>query len=284
MPTYKTPAPIDLAVDLQVGALDVIAGDRKDTVVTVSPTNPDRAADVRAAEQAKVEFDGQRVTVLGMKRFAIIGPNESVDVRVELPAGSRVTVDTAMGGVRTTGRLAATRIKSSMGAVEIAETADLWVKAGHGPLTVGNVDGTLEGYAAHGTVNVGTVSGDARLKASHGNITVGEAGGDLDANLAYGDLEVARALASVTAKSAYGSVEVGEVSSGSIRLETSYGNVRVGIKPGVAAWLDLSSKLGRVRNELDPDRAPEPTEQAVEVRVRSQGSDITIHHAKGSNS
>ena len=145
MPTYETPTPIDLSVDLQVGALDVIATDRKDTVVTVTPTNPDRPADVRAAEQAKVDFDGQRVTVIGMKRFAIIGPNESVDVRVELPAGSRVTVDTAMGGVRTTGKLAATRVKSSMGAVDIAETADLWVKAGHGPLTVGIVDGSARG-------------------------------------------------------------------------------------------------------------------------------------------
>ncbi len=69
-------------------------------------------------------------------------------------------------------KLAATRVKSSMGAVDIAETADLWVKAGHGPLTVGIVDGSLEGYAAHGTVRVGTVAGDARLKASHGSISV----------------------------------------------------------------------------------------------------------------
>ncbi len=88
----------------------------------------------------------------------------------------------------------------------------------------------------------------------------------------------------MTAKSAYGSIDVREVSAGSIRLETSYGDVRIGIKPGVAAWLDLSSKLGRVRNELEADQAPAPTEQSVEVRVRSQASDITIHHAKGSNS
>ena len=36
MPTYSTPTPIDLAIHLQVGAIDVVAGDRTDTVVTLS--------------------------------------------------------------------------------------------------------------------------------------------------------------------------------------------------------------------------------------------------------
>src|SRR5665647_2982348 len=40
MPTYSTPTPIDLAINLQVGAIEVIAGDRADTVVTVSARSP----------------------------------------------------------------------------------------------------------------------------------------------------------------------------------------------------------------------------------------------------
>ena len=51
MPTYPTPHPIDLAVDVQVGALEVVASDREDTVVTVTPTNPDKEADRRGAEE-----------------------------------------------------------------------------------------------------------------------------------------------------------------------------------------------------------------------------------------
>src|SRR5450756_1444071 len=46
MPTYNTPTPIDLAINLQVGAIEVIAGDRADTVTTVSPTNPTKAVDL----------------------------------------------------------------------------------------------------------------------------------------------------------------------------------------------------------------------------------------------
>ena len=40
MPTYDTPTPIDLAINLPVGVIEVFAGDRSDTVVTVSPTKP----------------------------------------------------------------------------------------------------------------------------------------------------------------------------------------------------------------------------------------------------
>ena len=43
MPTYATPSPIDLAINLPVGAIEVVAADRTDTVVTVSPTNPAKA-------------------------------------------------------------------------------------------------------------------------------------------------------------------------------------------------------------------------------------------------
>src|SRR6185503_17628971 len=77
MPTYNTPTPIDLAINLQVGAIEVFAGDRADTVVTVSPTNPGKTVDRRGAEETKVDFDGQRVTITGPRpRISWFGPTE----------------------------------------------------------------------------------------------------------------------------------------------------------------------------------------------------------------
>ena len=258
MPTYNTPTPIDLAINLQVGAIEVFASDRTDTVVTVSPTNPAKAVDRRGAEETTVDFDGQRVTITGPQpRLSWIGPTESVDVKVELPTGSRLTAEIAVGGVRTVGRLGATRIKSSMGRVDLDTTGDLWLRASHGNATVGTAEGGIEITADHGQIRIGTVTGDAILKASHGTILVGESGGDLDAKLSYGDLEITKALASVAAKTAYGSIQLREVSSGSIQVESGFGQVTIGVRPGVPAWLDLSSKDGHVRNELDGDRAPD---------------------------
>lgn len=281
MPTYNTPGPIDLAINLPVGAIEIFASDRTDTVVTVSPTNPKKAPDRRGAEATKVDFDGQRLTVTGPKpRFTVIGPSESIDVKVELPTGSRLTAESSVGSIRANGRLGATRVKASTGLVELEATGDLWLRASHGNATVGSADGAVEITADLGQIRIGTVTGDAILKASLGTIMIGESGGDLDAKLSYGDLEIAKALASVTAKTAYGSIQLREVSSGSIQVESGYGQISIGVRPGVPAWLDLSSKDGHVRNQLDGEHAPGESEQTVAVRARTQFGDITIQRAK----
>jgi hypothetical protein len=281
MPAFSTPAAIDLAVNLPVGVIEIVASDRDDTVVTVAPTNPGKAADRRGAEETTVDFDGQSLVVKGPKpRLSIIGPSASVDLRVELPAGSRLTAEITVGGVRTLGRLGATRIKSSTGAVEVEHTGDLWLRAAHGNATVGTADGGIDVTADHGQIRVGAVAGDALLKASHGSITVGNSGGDVEAKLSYGDLEITAAHASVTAKTAYGSIQLREVSSGSVQLESGFGQISIGVRRGVPAWLDLASKEGRVRNELDGDAAPAESEQTVAVRARTQFGDIAIQRAR----
>jgi DUF4097 and DUF4098 domain-containing protein YvlB len=280
MPTYQTPTPIDLAINLQVGAIEVIASDRADTVVTVSPTNPTKAVDRRGAEETKVDFDGERITVVGPRpRISWFGPSESIDVKVELPTGSRLTAESAVGAVRTVGRLGATRIKSSMGGVDIDTTGDLWLRSSHGNATLGTAEGGVEITTEFGQIRVGTVTGDATLKASHGSIAVEQSGGDVDVKLSFGDLDIAKALASVAAKTAYGSIRLGEVSSGSIQVESGLGGVTIGVRPGVPAWLDLASKNGHVRNELVSDRAPDPSEQTVAVRARTELGDINIQRA-----
>ncbi|MCA0157868.1 DUF4097 domain-containing protein [Tsukamurella sp. M9C] len=281
MPVFPTPEPIDLAVNLQVGDIDVIASDRTDAVVTVSPSSPDKAADRRAAEATRVEFDGARLTVVGPKpKFSLFGPSESVDVTVELPAGSRFTAESAVGGVRTEGRLGATRIKATTGMVELDATGDLWLRAGHGNATARAVDGSAEITADHGQIRIDSVAADAVLKASHGSIRIGEALGGVDANLSYGDLDIDRSTGSVTAKTAYGAISLHEVSAGVVDVESSYGKLTVAVAEGVPAWLDLSSKEGRVRNHLEESLPDSTTGDHVAVRARAKFGDIDIRRAR----
>ena len=281
MPTYDTPTPIDLAINLPVGAIEIFASDRTDTVVTVSATNPAKAIDRRGAEETRVEFTGQRLTITGPKpRLSWIGPTESVDVTVGLPSGSRLTAEVSVGGIRTIGRLGATRIKASMGSVDLDATGDLSLRAGHGNATLRTARGGIDITADHGQIRVGTVTGDAVLKASHGSVQIDEVSGDLDAKLSYGDLEITRAQASVSAKTAYGSIQLREVSRGSVQVESGFGQVTIGVTPGVPAWLDLSSKDGHVRNELAGESAPEASEQTVTVWARTQWGNINIRRAQ----
>jgi hypothetical protein len=279
MPTYSTPNPIDLAINLQVGRIEVVASDRTDTIVTVTASSS-KQNDLKAVDETKVTFDDQRLTIIGPKpKLSWPGPNagDSVDVKVELPTGSRLTAENG-GPVKTVGRFGATRIKGAIGGLDIEATGDLWLRAAHGGVTVGAVDGDLDVVAAYGSIRIGAVAGDATLRASYGGIQVGEAGGDLDAKLSYGDLEITKALGSVTAKTAFGGIQIDDVSSGSIHADSGYGQVTIGVRTGVPAWLDLSSKTGHVYNELGGDAAPEASEQTVAVRVRTNG-DITITRA-----
>jgi hypothetical protein len=74
-------------------------------------------------------------------------------------------------------------------------------------------------------------------------------------------------------------VTIREASSGSLQLESGYGQIGVGVRADVPAWLDLSSKLGHIRNGLDGDRAPAADEQSVSVRARTSAGDIDIHRS-----
>jgi DUF4097 and DUF4098 domain-containing protein YvlB len=204
---------------------------------------------------------------------------ESVDVAVDVPSGSRLTVETSVGRVRTLGPLGATRIKSSTGDVKIERAERLEVRASSGEVAVGQVDGELEITSGNGPTRVDYVGGAATLKASNGDIHVGVAGGPLTAKLANGSISIREALDSVTGRSSYGKIRLDEVSTGAIQLDASYGEVLVGIRHGVAAWLDVQSKNGVVRNDMAAGEGPSRGEGTVEVRVRTNYGDITVQPA-----
>ena len=55
MPTFATPEPITVSIELSVGDVRIVASDRTDTTVQVRPTDESRDLDVRDADQTRVE-------------------------------------------------------------------------------------------------------------------------------------------------------------------------------------------------------------------------------------
>ena len=102
-------------------------------------------------------------------------------------------------------------------------------------------------------------------------------------NAANGRISVDQAHAAVTAKTANGDVRLGEVARGAVVAETAAGTVEVGVRDGAAAWLDLNTRFGNVRNDLDAAERPGPGEDAVEVRARTSFGDITINRSSASD-
>lgn len=279
MPSFDTPEPISATAHVDAGSIQFTAGDRVDTVVEVRPRDPKRDQDVRAADQTEATYSAGVLTIRTPKPN-LFGRTGTVDVTVDLPAGSGIDVSGAWVQVLGEGRLGEARVKTSSGDVRLDATGPLRLKASHGSITVDRVEGTAEITTSSGSMRVGLLDGPAVLKNSHGAITVGAATGELRANGANGDIDIRRAEASVTAATAHGTLRVGEVASGTVQLETSYGSIEVGVREGTAAWLDAHSAAGQVRNALTASGSPEESEDTVKIRARTRYGNIDIRRAK----
>ncbi|MFB6615593.1 DUF4097 domain-containing protein [Streptomyces sp. NPDC085524] len=281
MPSYDTPEPVSATAHVEAGSIQFTATDRRDTVVEVRPRDPRKDRDVRTADQTEVTYANGELTVRTPKSNLLgLGRTGAVDVTVELPTGSRIDLTGSWAHVIGEGKLGEVRVKTSTGDVRFDVTGPLKLTTSHGSIGVDRVEGRAEITTSSGSLRVGVVDGSAVLKNSHGTTTVGAATGELRVSGANGDIEIRRAEDSVTATTAHGTLRVGEVARGNVQLETSYGSIEVGIRKGTAAWLDVGSGSGQVRNSLASSEAPEETEDTVQVRARTRYGNIDVRRAK----
>jgi hypothetical protein len=282
MPTFDTPEPISVTVELGVGDIRIVASDRTDTMVEVRPSDSAKKSDVTAAEQTRVEFAGGRLLIKapkGWRQYTFRGGGESIDVQVDLPAGSHVRGDAGVAALHCRGRLGECRFKTGVGDIQLDQAGSVQLRTGGGDITVDQAVGDAELTTGSGAVRIDSIDGAAVVKNSNGDTWIGEVTGDLRVNAANGKVSVDQAHATVAAKSANGDVRLGEVAHGVVLAQTGFGKVDIGILDGVAAWLDLNTRFGNVQNDLDAAERPEPGEDAVEVRARTSYGNITIHRS-----
>ena len=111
MQKFDTPAPISAVLDIPAGRVQFIAADRTDTAVEVRPANP--------------------------AKNKILGDHGSVEVTVQLPAGSRVEAKGAAVELRGVGRLGDVVFESAQGPVKLDEAASAHLTLLAGDITVG---------------------------------------------------------------------------------------------------------------------------------------------------
>jgi hypothetical protein len=283
---FETREPISVTLELTQGAVHVIATDRLDTVVAVNPSNRSRKIDVEAAELTQVEYSNGSLLVKGPKPrglggyIGLGGKIGSIDVTIELPANSRVKADLGFGDFRGDGRLGDVRIKSGAGNISLDQAGQAQLDTGAGSVTVEKLTGRAEVSGA-GTMRMGEVSGSAEIKNLNGKTWLGEVQGSLRVKAANGDITVGRAHSDVNITTSNGSIQIDEVVSGSVVLETGMGGVEAGIRNGTAAWVDATTRFGRVHNTLATADGPEGSSATVEIRARTSFGDITIHRSRG---
>jgi hypothetical protein len=170
MRKFPTPDAITAVLNVPAGRVRFIAADRDDTTVDVRPADPAKNRDTKAAEQTTVAYDdGVLHVTAATGRLA-----GSVEVTVQLPAGSHVKVTAAATELRAAGRLGDVTFDGAYGHIELDEAATLHLTATDGDVEIGRLGGPAHVTTQRGDIRVAEATrGTLTLNTRSGDITVG---------------------------------------------------------------------------------------------------------------
>ncbi|WP_410634215.1 DUF4097 family beta strand repeat-containing protein [Amycolatopsis sp. cmx-4-83] len=215
-----------------------------------------------AVRQSRIEKLGNRLVVQAPKAWQL--RNVALSVKVHAPAGSHVEVRAGAADVTVTGSAGRVDLLTGSGEVKL-DRADgsATIRTGSGGITLGPTLAGLQLRSGSGHVEASSVAGSATLATGTGNVWLGAVSGEVMARTGSGDLSVA------------------DAASGSLDLITGSGEVRIGIRGGTAAEIDLTSSGGRVSSELDVLEAAPEGDVKLRVRARTGSGNAVVTSAAG---
>jgi DUF4097 and DUF4098 domain-containing protein YvlB len=217
MQKFATTSPISAVLDVPAGRVQFIAADRTDTTVEIRPVDATKGRDVKAAEQTSVEYGDGILQIAVPAKNQLFGGSGSVEVTVQLPAGSRVEVKAAAVEFRSVGRLGDVTVDGAHGEIKLDEAAAVRLAVLAGDVSVGRLNGSAE---------INAMKGDIRItEAGPGTVVLTTQAGDVTISAATG------ISASLDAGTTYGRVQnqllntAGAAAELNIRATTSYGDI-----------------------------------------------------------
>ena len=231
--------------------------------------NPEttREAPGEALDGAEIELNGRRLTVRSGHGQYRMMPLELVPVAVTVraPSGSHLALRSGEAAVTVTG---------AAGRLSIA--------GGSGDIAVDRADGRADIKIGSGALRLGPMLGGLRARSGSGEIEVSSVGGPTTLVTGSGDVWLGAVQSDVLARTGSGDLIVADAASGDVELVTGSGEIRVGVRPGTAALVDLHSSTGQARSELKvSDRPPAADGPRLRVRGRTRSGSAVITTAAG---
>ncbi|MFH9297265.1 DUF4097 family beta strand repeat-containing protein [Streptomyces sp. NPDC017520] len=191
MQKFDTTAPVTAVLDIPAGRVQFIAADRGDATVEVRPADASRGRDVKAADRIEVAYgDGVLRIAAPASGNRILGDSGSVEVTVQLPAGSHVEARSGAAELRGVGRLGDVAFDGAYRRIKIDEAASLRLTAIEGDVEVGRLGGPSEISTTRGDIRIAeALRGAVVLRTRSGDISVTAAAGvsaALDAGTDHG--------------------------------------------------------------------------------------------------
>ncbi|QIM16469.1 DUF4097 domain-containing protein [Leucobacter insecticola] len=284
MKTFETPRPVTAVIHMATKSnILVIAEERGDTTVEVTPKTLRRGVEQRLKDHLTVSFTNGllEVTFRPPLRTSWFDFATAVDVTVRLPLGSKLRATTGMGHLRCEGIFDEVELKSGQGEIWVDRCVSLRSRTGNGDCHIGRVTERIDVATGNGTLRLGSLNGDGSVSSAHGDVFVSDISGRVRLKSAHGDMVVRQSCGEVDLKTSHGNLRVEDAIRGSVSLRTASGSVGVGVREGTAAWLDLNSASGRIRNDLGPAAGPSEAQETLEVVARTGNGDVVIRRAAG---
>ncbi|HEY6568048.1 MAG TPA: DUF4097 family beta strand repeat-containing protein [Actinomycetota bacterium] len=257
--TYETPDGVSVELRIPAGDIHVKATDTTQAVVRITgERNPD---DIEV-ECSPRGSQGKLIRI-GTRRKSFGFGSWGRDLRVDLtvPVGTDLDTETGSADLNVDGEIGSVSVRTGSGDVSFEDS-------------LGNV--TVK--AASGDVNGGAVAGSLTVHGASGDLRARSVGGPLVCRTASGDLQVGRLDGDATVTAASGDIRIDSADAGTLSLKTVSGDIAVGVKPGTAVWLDLTSTTGDAVSDLDG--GSEPSDGAtLEVHATAVSGDIRVHRA-----
>jgi Putative adhesin len=214
-----------------------------------------------AVEQTRIELIGRRLVVHTPKQHLRLVP---VTVTVRAPAGSSLELRSDSGDITATG-----------------PAGRVGVHTGSGDVALDRADGPADVHTGSGALRLGPMLGGLQARSGSGEIEVSSVGGPSKLTTGSGDIWLGSVQSDVQARSGSGDLTVADAACGDVTLTTGSGDVRIGVRAGTVAMVDLTSGSGEARSELGLSDRPPADGPKLRVRGRTGSGNAVISSAVG---
>jgi hypothetical protein len=213
-----------------------------------------------AVHDTRIELVGQRLIVHTPKRQRLV----PLAVTVRAPAGANLELAAGSADMTITGP--AGRVKLSTGS---------------GNVSMDRADGAAEINSGSGALRLGPMLGGLRARSGSGEIEVSSVGGATTLMTGSGDVWLGAVQSDVRVRTGSGDLTVADAACGYVELATGSGEIRVGVRSGTAAMVDLRSGSGQARSELRLSDTPPANAPQLQVRGRTGSGNAVVTAAIG---
>ncbi|SNR45038.1 Putative adhesin [Haloechinothrix alba] len=216
-----------------------------------------RGSPAEAVAATRIERAGDRVVVRASSHLPL--RHIPLDVTVYAPAGARLRLHGGSAPLTVSGTLGGVDIVTGSGDVSLGHLVEGGsVRTGSGDVTLESAGGPVELRTGSGAVLASSLTTPATVATGSGAVRVDRLDGDALLRSGSGDLTV------------------GDAGSGEVELHTGSGNIRVGVRHGCLAEVDLSSGTGTVSSDLEVSATEPAGGVALRIRARARAGSASV--------